>query len=134
MEWIFVLFWMFACPIICALVADAKGRGACGWMAAGFFFGIFAVILIIALPADRENLVREDGKRGLKKICPYCAEAILSNARVCRYCGKEVVEDESTQDGLTKPCPFCAEPIRQKATECRHCGREWSHLDLPKNI
>lgn len=130
---LFAILWLIGCPIICAVIANSKGRSGCIWSVAGFVFGIFAVILVIALPADKENLDEEYVRVGYKKVCPYCAETILAAAKVCRYCGRDVVETESSQVELTKPCPFCAKPIRQEAVECRHCGREWSHIDLPKS-
>lgn len=90
MEWVIAIFWLVGCPIICAIIADEKGRDGCGWLAAGFFFGIFAVITVIALPANPEVIAQQDIKQGRKKICPHCAETILSAAAVCRYCGREL--------------------------------------------
>lgn len=123
MEWIFIFLWIIAFPIICAVIASAKGRSGIGWLIAGLFFGIFAVILIAILPANSEGIAQNELRKGKKKVCPHCAETILVAARVCRYCGKEVPENVSRQV-VMKPCPFCSEPIRQVATGCRHCGNE----------
>ena len=42
MEWIFIFLWIIAFPIICAVIASAKGRSGIGWLIAGLFFGSFS--------------------------------------------------------------------------------------------
>lgn len=85
-----VAFWLIGCPILCAIIAGHKGLGSGRWMVGGFFFGIFALILLIVLPANAANVAQEEVKSGLRKICPFCAETVLAAAKVCRYCGKDI--------------------------------------------
>lgn len=48
--------------------------------------------------------------------CPFCAEMIQQEAKVCKHCGREI----------TKKCPFCAEMTDVEAKFCERCGRELS--------
>lgn len=54
------------------------------------FLGIFVTIgllLFMVFGKNRDNTAVE--WNSMKK-CPYCAEMIKKEAKVCRYCGKEI--------------------------------------------
>lgn len=38
-------------------------------------------------------------KPGHRKVCPYCTERIRANARVCRYCGRELESEQDERGG-----------------------------------
>jgi hypothetical protein len=60
------------------------------------------------------------------KRCPFCAETIQAAAVVCRYCGRDLVEQKSAphiiQDGVSYQCSECKGWLRKDATSCKHCG------------
>jgi len=81
-----VLLWG-ACSIICAALASRSGRDTTAWFFLGLIFGLFAVLAILLLP---KKLPRD------QKTCPMCAEAVKSEALVCRFCGHEFLDAPST--------------------------------------
>ncbi len=47
--------------------------------------------------------------------CPNCAEQILRNAIMCRFCHRGVSSRHF------RKCLFCSEMVRQLARKCRYC-------------
>ena len=76
--------------LIPAAIAQGKGRSFMMW----WFYG--AALFIIALPhalimkADQASLEKQQLGEGMKK-CPHCAEMIKEDAKVCRYCSRDLV-------------------------------------------
>ncbi len=49
------------------------------------------------------------------KECPHCAEFVLADAILCRFCDRGISRESF------KNCPHCDEMIWTKATYCRYC-------------
>lgn len=75
--------------LIPATIAWKKGGDFLDWWAFG------AVLFIIALPCsiirkvDSAAIEKRQFSEGMKK-CPYCSEMIKGDAKVCRYCSREI--------------------------------------------
>lgn len=81
----FLIFWLL-CGVVSAVVASNKGRNGCAWFIGGMLLGPIGIVLILVASPNEQGLVRS----GTLKKCPYCAEMIKPEAKVCRYCGREL--------------------------------------------
>ncbi|MBC6476947.1 MAG: zinc ribbon domain-containing protein [Hormoscilla sp. GM7CHS1pb] len=69
-----------------ATIAHKRGRVFYNWWCYGFL--LFPVALIHALfLRETDNALVQSNKM---KVCPFCAELIKPQARVCRYCQKSL--------------------------------------------
>lgn len=77
-----------ACSVFAAMIASAKNRSAIAWFVSGFLFGPLAVLAVGLMPSVPLSPDEKAKAEGLKK-CPFCAELIKQDAKVCRFCSKD---------------------------------------------
>lgn len=93
---IILIVQAFICGILSFNLAEHKGQSTGAWFAAGFFFGIFGLIAAAGLPTKAAL----PSVAGLQKKCPDCAESLLREAMVCKFCGKRFTRDQVVSDFL----------------------------------
>lgn len=47
------------CAIICAVMAEPRGRNKIGWALGGFFFGILAILILAIAGKTNEKIIEE---------------------------------------------------------------------------
>ena len=98
----------------------------------GYSFSLWwifgAVLFIVALPMALVAKPNAEGMalRGEARQCPHCAELIKPEAKVCRYCGRDVspVSPEQAVAGLTGhfvKCPRCGSSVREADKSQHRC-------------
>ncbi len=77
-----LLFWPLIGAVLGAYAAEKKGFSVFGGILFGLIFGPFTVILFFVSGVySRDEWQRK---------CPHCAEQIKPEAKVCRFCGRDV--------------------------------------------
>lgn len=79
-------------------IAQSKGRSFVGWWLYGAALFIVALPHSLVIKADVQKLENEQLLSGTCKKCPFCAEIIKAEARVCRFCGRDLLVDERPQE------------------------------------
>jgi hypothetical protein len=75
------LFYSVIFAVACSYIAAGKGKDSTTWAIIGFFLGVIG-LLVIGLSEKEVGNPEE-----LKKKCEQCAETVLAEAKICRFCG-----------------------------------------------
>ena len=84
--------------LIPAMVARSKGRDFLPWWVYGSLLFVVALPHALLLQPELKQVEQQQAAQGLKK-CPFCAEMIKPDAKVCRYCGRDLPTTEQATPG-----------------------------------
>jgi hypothetical protein len=92
---IWVLF-----SLVAGGIAGNKGRSGIGFFFLSLILSpVIGVLAAVLAKPNLENLDYERLASGTDKVCPFCAELIKKQARVCRYCGRDQIVAAISQPG-----------------------------------
>lgn len=85
-----ILFFAAILGLIPAVIAQHKGRSFVGFWIYGALLFIVALPHALLMKPDVAALEQRQIEEGSGRKCPFCAEVIKAEARVCRYCARDV--------------------------------------------
>ena len=101
---VWFVFWAVVGGLVGYAIGNGKGRGTEGfWL--GFLLGFIGWIIVALMAPSAEYEQQRAAIAGLvsaaasgvvaagpgtTRACPWCAEQIRGEARVCRFCGRDV--------------------------------------------
>ena len=84
----FIIAWILL-AIVTSIAAHHRGRDAAAWgVLSLFIMGPFALICVLVMQVNQQELDERALQNGLAIRCSACEELIKPNAATCRYCGK----------------------------------------------
>jgi hypothetical protein len=97
---VLIIVWIIF-GIIASSVANGKGHSGIGFFFYGVFLGPIAVIHALLLQQNSKggvgpiaNHISVPFDTKTRRDCPFCAESIKIEAKVCRYCQRDVPPHE----------------------------------------
>ena len=110
-------------------VASVKHRSSSEGALLGGLLGPLGVIIEALLPSQLMSAPQKAMMPELTRTCPECAETIKAEARLCRFCGTRISEDElpATVVGAGKGaaparCSGCGAMVAPHNRFCETCG------------
>jgi RNA polymerase subunit RPABC4/transcription elongation factor Spt4 len=86
----FFFFFVFLC-VVAGVIARNKGESFFAYFFISFALTpLVGIIAALVISKDVARSQYEAIESGQLKQCPFCAEIIKSEARACRYCGRDV--------------------------------------------
>jgi Zinc finger found in FPG and IleRS len=90
MDVLFLLIFIFGVPFV-GFLAHRKNRSVAGWVLLCFVISpILCAIILECLPAKQP--APAPGSTLTVRKCPFCAEEIKADAKICRFCQRDLPE------------------------------------------
>lgn len=112
---------------VCAMIsAGAQLVGKTAYSPISLWIGVASLAtgaLLSATSTSSTALAVDNTPHETSRKCPFCAEAVKIEAKIGRYCQKDLpaLTDDETQRLLFGLCPNCKTRLPVNARECSNC-------------
>lgn len=98
--------------LLAASIAKKKGRSGGGYFLLSLLLSpLVGILAALAATPNEQSVERDRIASGTERKCPHCAEIIKVEAKVCRFCGRNVPPPEA----VVTPPPGAAGESRFKS-------------------
>ena len=104
-----ILVFAVVLGFIPAMVAKNRGRDFFPWWLYGSLLFVVALPHALLIKPQIADVERQQLAQGLRK-CSFCAEMIKPDAKVCRFCGRDLPTSEPEQAAAESEPPAPARP------------------------
>lgn len=126
-----VLLFFAVIGVIPAVIANRKGKDFFPWWIYGTLLFPIALIHAIAAKTYHRGIELHQASEGMRK-CPQCAEMVKAEAKICRYCQRDLPAVESP---VVAPDPVSdAVQVPRRPTQCPDCGRKAFAWDIDNRV
>jgi len=109
-----ILGWVVL-SIVSGVIASNRGRSGLGYFLLSIVLSpLIGILIAFSVSPDIGAFEREKLHYGQAKKCPYCAEIIKPDAKVCRFCGRDQVADESKPLVMKPESVILSEPEKSE--------------------
>lgn len=85
-----IIFWFILC-IVVGVIASNNGRSGVGYFILSILLSpLIGILVVLIVGKNLSAIDQQKIANGSDKKCPFCAELIKREAKVCRYCGREL--------------------------------------------
>jgi len=134
-----IIIWLILC-ICVGVYANGKGRSGIGFFFLSFFLSplIGLIIALVSYP-NEEKIEEKTISTGERKKCPFCAELVKTEAKVCKHCQRDLPEIELPVmiiDNIKYPVMSIKNEDLEyikKTNKCHLCSNELEKMENVKN-